>query len=132
MVLLTVQQSYVLLATHCVFARECCDRCGQLLGAVRFARKNDSGVWCSRECRDGARAHVLGKCQGCGASLGGKRRGTKWCGDYCRLSSGSQGSPNRKIIPRTPLQNKGFADAKSASLALGLGLNPVTLEARAR
>lgn len=33
---------------------ECCDKCGQLLGAVRFMRKNDSGVWCSRECRGDA------------------------------------------------------------------------------
>jgi hypothetical protein len=49
--LLTVQQSYALLARHGVCAREICDKCGAVLGAVRFTRKDESGVWCSRECR---------------------------------------------------------------------------------
>lgn len=57
--MLTVQQSYALLATHRVFAREICDKCGRLLGAVRFTRKDESGVWCSRECRgDGERRAI--------------------------------------------------------------------------
>jgi hypothetical protein len=30
---------------------EACDRCGTLLGAVRYLRKGEVGVWCSRECR---------------------------------------------------------------------------------
>ena len=30
---------------------ECCDKCGQLLGAVRFVRRGEPGVWCSPECR---------------------------------------------------------------------------------
>src|SRR5258708_20777341 len=49
--MLTVQQSYALLAKHGVFARECCDRCGQLLGALRFTRRGESGERGSRECR---------------------------------------------------------------------------------
>ena len=54
--LLTVQQSYELLAKHGVFARGICDRCGLALGPVRFTRRSESGVWCSRECRgDGER-----------------------------------------------------------------------------
>jgi hypothetical protein len=54
--LLTNQKSYELLAKHGVFAREICDRCGLVLGAVRFTRRSESGVWCSRECRgDGER-----------------------------------------------------------------------------
>jgi hypothetical protein len=48
---LTVQQSYELLERHEVFALEICDRCGAVLGAIRFTRKDESGVWCSRECR---------------------------------------------------------------------------------
>jgi hypothetical protein len=48
---LTHAQAYELLAKHGVFARECCDRCGQLLGAVRYTRAGESGVWCGRECR---------------------------------------------------------------------------------
>jgi hypothetical protein len=49
--LLTIQQGYELLAKHGVFAREICGKCGAVLGAVRFTRKDESGVWCSRECR---------------------------------------------------------------------------------
>jgi hypothetical protein len=56
---LTIQQSYVLLAKHGVFAREICNRCGAVLGAVHFTRKDESGVWCSRECRgDGERRTI--------------------------------------------------------------------------
>src|SRR5690349_20304325 len=40
-----------LLADRGIDVKECCDRCGQLLGAVRFTRKDEPGVWCSRECR---------------------------------------------------------------------------------
>ena len=36
-----------------VYVMEACDQCGKLLGPVRFTRRDDSGVWCSRECRDG-------------------------------------------------------------------------------
>src|SRR5258707_15498037 len=57
--LLTTQQSYELLAKHQVFAREICDKCGVVLGAVRFTRRDEAGVWCSRECRgDGERRAV--------------------------------------------------------------------------
>jgi hypothetical protein len=53
---LTLKQSYDVLAKHRVFARKCCDKCGQLLGAVRFTRMDEVGEWCSRECRgDGER-----------------------------------------------------------------------------
>jgi hypothetical protein len=54
--LLATQKSYELLAKYGFFAREICDKCGTVLGAVRFARGDASGVWCSRECRgDGDR-----------------------------------------------------------------------------
>lgn len=57
--LLTVQQAYELLGKHGVFAREICDKCGAVLGAVRFTRKDESGVWCSRECcGDGERRAI--------------------------------------------------------------------------
>ncbi len=49
--LLTVQQSHELLARRGVYAREICDKCGAVLGALRYTRKDESGVWCSRECR---------------------------------------------------------------------------------
>ena len=49
--LLAIQKSYELLAKYGFFAREICDKCGIVLGAVRFTRRDESGVWCSRECR---------------------------------------------------------------------------------
>jgi len=49
--LLTIQQSYELLAKYGTFAYEICERCGAVLGAVRFTRKDVSAVWCSRACR---------------------------------------------------------------------------------
>jgi len=49
-------QSYELLAKHAVFAKECCDRCGRMLGPVRFTRRGEDGVWCSRRCRGVAEA----------------------------------------------------------------------------
>jgi hypothetical protein len=59
--LLTVQQSYGLLAKHGVFAREICDKCGAVLGSVRFTWKDESGVWCSRECRSDAHRGAIRK-----------------------------------------------------------------------
>jgi hypothetical protein len=40
-----------LLADRGITPTEACDRCGALLGAVRFLREGEVGVWCSRECR---------------------------------------------------------------------------------
>ncbi len=55
--LLTIQKSYELLAKYGCFAREICDKCGIVLGAVRFTRYGESEVYCSRECRgDGQRS----------------------------------------------------------------------------
>ncbi len=67
-----------------VYATEACDRCGQLLGAERFTHARDSGVWCSRQCRDGADSHAPGTCWSCCASLTGLRRGTRFCSATCR------------------------------------------------
>ena len=49
--LLAIQKSYELLANYGFFAREICDKCGIVLGAVRFTRHGESEVYCSRECR---------------------------------------------------------------------------------
>ena len=49
--LLAIQKSYELLANYGFFAREICDKCGNVLGAVRFTRRGESEVYCSRECR---------------------------------------------------------------------------------
>jgi hypothetical protein len=59
-VLLAIQKSYELLANYGYFAREICDKCGIVLGAVRFTRYGESEAYCSSECRgDADRAATL-------------------------------------------------------------------------
>lgn len=50
---LTTETAYALLEKHGVYVTEACDKCGQLLGAMRYTRKSEAGEWCSKECRDG-------------------------------------------------------------------------------
>ncbi len=50
MILMTAQ-AYDLLAKHGCYVTEICDACGQGLGPVRYTRRGEPGVWCSRECR---------------------------------------------------------------------------------
>src|SRR6516164_9608731 len=58
--LLTVTQSYELLAKYGAFSHEACDKCGHILGPVQYTRKGETGVWCSRECRgDVQKAKIL-------------------------------------------------------------------------
>jgi hypothetical protein len=53
-VLLAIQKSYELLANYGCSAREICDKCGIVLGAVRFTQYGESEVCCSRERRGDA------------------------------------------------------------------------------
>ncbi len=105
--LLTIEQSYQLLDQHGCFAREVCDRCGAILGPVRFTRRGETGVWCSRECRDGAEVHAPGTCKGCGASLEGLRRGTKFCSDVCRVREHRKSQPGQ-ISRNAPHKTQGL------------------------
>jgi len=105
---LTVQQSYELLSKFGCYIKEVCDKCGKGLGPVRFMRRGDYGVWCSRECRDGKQAHAPGTCIVCGASLVGLRRGAKFCSDVCRMrmSRNNGKSQTSLIIPNEQLKTR--------------------------
>jgi len=81
---LTVEQSRKAFADHGCYVTEACDKCGKLLGCIRYTIRGKRGVWCSALCRDGQAAKPIGLCQGCGAPLK-KRRGAKWCSDTCRV-----------------------------------------------
>ena len=87
---LGTKASYALLEQFSLYVKECCDQCGQIIAIVCYTRAGDSGVWCSRGCRDGKEAHAPGTCKGCGVSLQGMKRGAKWCSDTCRKRPGSQ------------------------------------------
>jgi hypothetical protein len=106
---LTEAQSRKLLQTHGVYVSEACDRCGQILGHVRYTRRNQSGEWCSRACRDGV-DHNPGMCQGCGTSLVGKRRGAIYCDRTCRMRKVRKEVRSGTNIVNTPIQKTGVAD----------------------
>lgn len=69
---LTEKQSRELIAKHGVYVTEACDKCGQILGPVRFTRKDEAGEWCSRQCRDGARLVSIETVAGRATRKGGR------------------------------------------------------------
>lgn len=71
-----------------IYLTEAGDSCRRILGSVRFVDATHSGVWCSRQCRDGSHAHSPGTCRACGARLPeGKRSGAKYCDDACKQAA---------------------------------------------
>jgi hypothetical protein len=109
---LTNKQIRQLLDAHGVVVSEACNKCGQILGPVRFTNYNEPGVWCSRACRDGVDQNP-GICRGCGTSLDGKRRGAIYCDRTCRMRTVRQQVRNSTNIVNTPIQKTGVADAIS-------------------
>ena len=104
---LTSVQSYGLLAKHGCFAKECCDRCGQLLGPVRFTRRGDDWVWCSRECRGDRDRRTIRK--------GGRPR--KYKTEHDRLHAERRQNAERQRAYRVRVQRNGkpsrsFAETK--------------------
>jgi hypothetical protein len=53
---LTREQSQKLLQERDIWITDACNKCGQLLGAVRWIRRGEPGEWCSELCRDDATA----------------------------------------------------------------------------
>jgi RNase P subunit RPR2 len=119
--LLTIKQSYRLLDLHGCFVREVCDRCGAILGPVRYTRERERGEWCSRECRDGAEAHAPGTCKHCHATLPpGKRKGSLFCDDACK-----QADHRSKTAAQTPETAKLSVTKPSIYAAFSLEKLPV-------
>jgi hypothetical protein len=113
---LTIAQAYELVSSHGVFARECCDKCGRLLEAVRFTRQGEAGEWCSRECRgDGARVVIR---------RGGRPRKYRNVEERRAAKTGSRGiiarSPCGKTLPQL-VRNKPLTGVKMTSLDYSLG-----------
>jgi hypothetical protein len=50
---LTKEQSQRLSRERGIWVTNACDKCGKLLGAVRWTQKGEPGEWCSAACRDG-------------------------------------------------------------------------------
>jgi hypothetical protein len=53
---LTLQQRQNLLRKRSVWIAYACDKCGKLLGSVRWTRRGELGEWCSAACLDGISA----------------------------------------------------------------------------
>jgi hypothetical protein len=52
-------QARALLERFGVYALSACDKCGQLLGPVRYTRKGEAGIWCSSDCRGDVERPVI-------------------------------------------------------------------------
>src|SRR5580700_7609976 len=98
---LSEEQSRRVLRKHGVYFTEVCDRCGTVLGPIRWTIRGDPGAWCSQKCRDGIERRAR-TCQGCGVSLLGKRKGAHFCSDVCRMRHRVLDRPNK---PKTNIQN---------------------------
>jgi hypothetical protein len=109
---LTEAQSRALLHAHGAYVTEACDRCGAVLGSIRWTIRGESGAWCSRKCRDGV-DHQPGVCCGCGTSLAGKQRGAMYCGRTCRMRKVRKDVQDSASIVNTPIQDKGLTEAIS-------------------
>jgi hypothetical protein len=116
---LTPKQSCELLTTHGCYITEICDRCSKGIGPARFSRKEEKGVWCSRECRDGINAREPKTCRHCKAKLPeGKRRGTVFCDTACRMAAhrgkaAPQASRTPKLSVTKPSIYAAFSPEKS-------------------
>ena len=113
--LLAIQECYELFAEYGFFAREICDKCGIVLGAVRFTRRNESQVYCSRECRGDAHrssTHRQGRPRK--YKTGRERRAAK-----TRQQQIYRSHPNVEKTVRIQSETKNLQTQKSASLVLG-------------
>ena len=108
---LTESQSRELLAKYRAYVTEVCDKCGKILGPIRFTRCGQAGAWCSKSCRDGFERKP-GTCLGCGVPFNGKRKGALFCSDVCRKRCHIQ---IRRIIAETPIEKEALTDAIFAS-----------------
>jgi hypothetical protein len=99
---LTEEQSRSLLVKHGAYVTEVCDKCGKILGPVRFTRYGQTGEWCS----DGFERKA-GTCLGCGVPLNGKRKGAVFCSDVSRKRWRVEAL---RVIAETSIQNSGLTD----------------------
>jgi hypothetical protein len=95
--LLTARHTRELLSKRGFFAREICDKCGLVLGAVRFTRRGESGVWWSRECRGDQQERAVRK--------GGRPR--KYRTDAARLTAEKSQNGERQKAFRGRVQRNG-------------------------
>jgi hypothetical protein len=118
---LTREQSRKLLPERGIWITEACDKCGKLLGSVRWTCRGEPGEWCSIACRDGIEAGTsksnLRGCLECGTRLDAKRADAKFCSRThmmryrrCKLSKSAE---KRQIIGNTTTGKQGLTQAQN-------------------
>ena len=118
---LTKEQNRKVLRELGIWVADACDKCGQLIGSIRWSRYGERGEWCSGPCRDGI-ATCSPKlrsngCLECGVKLDGKRADADFCSRthmmrYRRrkLSATAQ---KREIIGNTPIAKQELRGAQN-------------------
>ena len=118
---LTREQSQELLRERGIWVTEACDKCGRLLGAVRYTRKCEPGEWCSTECREGISVSTptlkadAKKCLECRVPLQGKRSDSEFCSrtHLMRHRRKTQTRQNCGNSGNTPIGNQGLTGAEN-------------------
>jgi hypothetical protein len=110
------EQSEKLLRELGIWVTGACDKCGQLLGSVRWTLnlKDGPGEWCSSGCRDCVSSEMPRanpkSCLECGVPLEGKRADSKFCAaaHRMRFQRKSRTGQNYEISANTPIQTQGL------------------------
>jgi hypothetical protein len=117
---LTSEQTQKLLCDFGIWIAEACDKCGQLLGSVRWTRSGEPEEFCSAACRDGFKSDstrensVWAFCKNCGTSLAGKRLGAMYCSDVCRKRFMKSSTAQKGIfIAEIPIQKQGVIETQN-------------------
>jgi hypothetical protein len=113
------EQSQKLLRDRGIWVTEACDKCGQLLGSVRWTRRCEPGEWCSQACRDGMKTSApkqsSKKCRECGVPLDGKRADSQFCSHahQMRFSRKSRTSEKHENSRHTPIGKQRLTEAQN-------------------
>jgi len=124
--------------TQGLYLTEKCDGCGKLLNqTVQYTIAGRCEVYCSVACRDTAffsdrheakKRATPGKCVYCGGSLKGKKRGTLYCNDVCRMRHSrvrERTGTQRVEKSRTPAQsNQAVGDTKTVEQGNRIAVGP--------
>jgi hypothetical protein len=127
---LTRDQSQKLLHERGIWITNACDKCGQLLGAVRWTRRNEEGEWCSPECRDGVKVELKPSAVATRQTVEGKRIASRAAGRPKKHANNAEKQrsyrstlKNGLALRNTPsqsIENAQLAAAKNGCHVVGL------------
>ena len=104
---LTAEQSYAALEKFGCYVTEACDKCGRFLGSVRFTRRAEEGVWCSRDMPGRSRGAHTRKLQGLWREIA-RREAAQivYCDDACRKPSARGSSEGTRSKAMESVRNQ--------------------------